>query len=105
MLVSVRPHTPPAPDLRGDAARKVLRLCRLLLDDPDEAEDARQDVLTKLFARGAVDLASPFLDRWLARVTVNACRDRRRSGWWRWWRMRGRDVDGLVLTADDPTPE
>jgi RNA polymerase sigma-70 factor (ECF subfamily) len=83
----------------------VLRLCRLLLQDPDEAEDACQDVLAKLLARGGVDLASPFLDRWLARVTVNACRDRRRSGWWRWWRMRGRDVDELVLTASDPTPE
>ena len=30
---------------------------------------------------------------WLTRVAVNACRDRRRSGWWRWWRERGVEID------------
>src|SRR5262249_53977253 len=65
---------------------RVLRLTRLLLDDRQEAQDVAQEVFLKLVR------AYPGADRsmrwgpWLTKVTVNACRDRRRSGWWRWWR-------------------
>ena len=36
---------------------------------------------------------------WLTRVAVNVCRDRRRSGWWRWWHERGRPFDDVVRST------
>ena len=65
---------------------RLIRLCCLWLDDPHEAEDVVQEVLLKLLQV----LQSPYRptawEPWLTRVTRNACHDRRRSGWWKWWR-------------------
>jgi RNA polymerase sigma-70 factor (ECF subfamily) len=41
---------------------------------------------------------------------VNACRDRRRSGWWKWWRAPQHTADGDFSSILDgpswgPTPE
>src|ERR671935_1513804 len=65
---------------------RLVRLCRLWLDDPHEAEDVVQEVLLKLLEvlRGPYRPAA--WEPWLTRVTRNACHDRRRSGWWKWWR-------------------
>ena len=83
---------------------RVLRLCRLLLADADEAADVAQDVFLRV--ERAARVAPP--DEWAAwitRVTVNACRDRRRSGWWRWWRRGGLELDGDATPGPGPTPE
>jgi len=91
---------------RAHVAR-IRRLCRLLLRDPDEAEDTAQDVLLRLLRAQQLErLSAPAWARWLTRVTVNACRDRRRSGWWRWWRdarSGARPTDDFAI--DGPTPE
>jgi RNA polymerase sigma-70 factor, ECF subfamily len=83
---------------------RVLRLCRTLLADPDEAADARQEVFVRVerACRGA-----PPTDwtAWITRVTVNVCWDRRRSGWWRWWRRRGAELDGNLVAGPTPSPE
>jgi len=47
---------------------------------------------------------------WLTRVTVNACRDRRRSGWWKWWRAPRHTAAAEVSSyleqlSAGPTPE
>ena len=57
---------------------RLRRLCRLMLGDPQEAEDVVQDVFLK--AHEAERLGRPPMDwgAWLTRVAVNACRDRRR---------------------------
>ncbi len=91
-------------DFHAEHAHRVLRLCRLLLGDPDEAKDVAQDVLVKLLRERPVGMSPGSLERWLTRVTVNACRDRRRSGWWRWWRRAGLQLNGDEVPASD-SPE
>jgi RNA polymerase sigma-70 factor (ECF subfamily) len=84
---------------------RVTRLCRVLLGDPDEAEDAVQDVFTKLHRTVTTDGRAIDWSPWLTRVAVNACRDRRRSGWWRWWRERGVVFDHGAFDRTVRTPE
>lgn len=99
----------PAPDdpealYRRHRAR-VARLCQLLLLDPAEAQDVAQEVFVRLLrAREAGTLPADW-GPWLSRVAVNACRDRRRGRWWRWWRERGLEVDVASLAGPDGTPE
>jgi RNA polymerase sigma-70 factor (ECF subfamily) len=84
---------------------RVLGLCRLLLADRDEAEDVSQEVLIKLY-RAQRSISEPIAwGPWLTRVTVNACRDRRRSGWWRWWRDGHRELEAENLRGNTRTPE
>jgi len=106
---------PPVPPLLEDRVRwealyqahrpRVLRLCRLLLRDSGEADDVAQEVFLRsfqAFAESRITAWGP----WLTRVAVNACRDRRRSGWWRWW--RGADAttgDGAEIPDPAASPE
>ncbi len=86
---------------------RVLRLCRLLLGDPEEAQEVTQDVFLKLHTALADAPADMRWGAWLTTVAVNGCRDRRRSWWWRWVREREtRDVEefaGTGLTPEDAT--
>ncbi len=92
-------HTNTFDELHRVHRARVMRLCRVLLADPDEAADAAQDVFAKL-AQGVDTEVRPMdWGPWLTRVTVNVCRDRRRSGWWRWWRERGRPFDDVVRST------
>ncbi|MGH8010986.1 MAG: RNA polymerase sigma factor [Candidatus Binataceae bacterium] len=70
---------------RGYHAR-IMRLSRLLLSDPREAEDVTQEVFLKAFQRWKNGDEPEVWIAWLLRVTVNACQDRRSSAWWRRWR-------------------
>jgi RNA polymerase sigma-70 factor, ECF subfamily len=63
---------------------RVVRLCGLLLADPHEAEDVAQEVFVKLLQAARTEARTMAWEPWLTRVTVNACHDRRRSGWWKW---------------------
>lgn len=65
---------------------RLVRLCRLWLDDPHEAEDVVQEVLLKLLQVSRGPYRPAAWAPWLTRVTRNACHDRRRSGWWKWRR-------------------
>jgi RNA polymerase sigma factor (sigma-70 family) len=82
---------------------RLVRLCRLLLDDPMEAQDVAQEVFLKLVQRPRGDGPMPAA-AWLTRVAVNACYDRRRSWWWRWTRRR-EDPTAVSLVATDSTPD
>jgi len=84
---------------------RVLRLSRLLLSDPDEADDVTQEVFIKLFQACQTEERTMVWAAWLTRVTVNACRDRRRSGWWKWWRQRHTEFAEADLPSGGPTPE
>jgi RNA polymerase sigma-70 factor (ECF subfamily) len=92
-------------DLHRAHRERVARLCRAILADPDEAGDAVQDVFTKLHRALGTETRPMDWAAWLTRVTVNACRDRRRSGWWRWWRERGVVLDDGRLPAHGRSPE
>ncbi len=92
-------------DLHGEHGPRVRRLCRLLLIDPDEAEDVSQEVFMKLLQEQRAGREPRSWDAWVTRVTVNACRDRRRSGWWRWWRTGHQELREDNLVAPGATPE
>lgn len=74
---------------------RILNLCRLLLRDPDEAEDVMQEVFLRAFERLDSEEAPAVWEAWLVRVAVNACRDRQRSSWWKSRRKPG-DLDELA---------
>jgi RNA polymerase sigma-70 factor, ECF subfamily len=84
---------------------RILRLCRWLLTDPHEAEEVHQEVFLKLLREQQRDDRNIAWGPWLTRVTINACRDRRRSGWWKWWRERHEDFDATEWPAAESTPE
>lgn len=84
---------------------RLRQLCCLLLADPHEAEDVAQEVFLKLFREHQVQDRSVAWGPWLTRVTLNACRDRRRSGWWKRWRERGEELRETDLPGHGRTPE
>jgi RNA polymerase sigma-70 factor, ECF subfamily len=81
---------------------RVLRLCRLLLADSHEAEDVAQEVFLKLFRAHQAQHHPMAWGAWLTRVAVNACRDRRRSGWWKWWRASN-SSPGVEAISEEPS--
>jgi len=85
-------------DLHGEA---VLRLAYASLLNRTQAEDVFQEVFIKAY-RHADRLQDPAKVRpWLLQVTVNACRDLRRSWWWR--RIRdGSGLEGLAEVGQAP---
>lgn len=79
---------------------RIVRLCRLLLQDQPEAEEVAQDVFLKLLKTDSVWNHPVPIESWLTRFAVNACRDRRRS---RWWRGR-REMPNAFIEDDFPSP-
>jgi RNA polymerase sigma-70 factor (ECF subfamily) len=83
----------------------VLRLCRLLLADPHEAEEVGQEVFLKMFQVYEAQNWPAAWGPWVTRVAVNACHDRRRSGWWKWWRTSGQEFQETDYPNRGRTPE
>jgi RNA polymerase sigma-70 factor (ECF subfamily) len=81
---------------------RVRRLCELLLGDRQEAEEVVQDVFAKVCEVG--ERPPRAWGPWLTRVAVNACRDRRRAGWWIRFRLRSERVEDTLLPAPEPNP-
>ena len=104
-LQSVRDDVPEYNELYQAHRGRVLRLCRLLLSDADEADDVSQEVFLKLFRQHQLSGRTIAWGPWLTKVTVNACRDRRRSGWWKWWRERHQAFEEAELPGHGFTPE
>lgn len=98
-------QTTPYETLYREHRDRIDRLCRVLLADADEADDVAQEVFAKLHHATATERRAMDWRAWLSRVAVNACRDRRRSGWWRWWRERGLVLDEGALRGAVRTPE
>jgi RNA polymerase sigma-70 factor, ECF subfamily len=97
-------------DLYREHYPRVARLCDLLLADPHEAQDVAQEVFVKLLQALQTETRAMAWEPWLTRVTVNACRDRRRSGWWKWWRAPRHTSEADVSSVLEhpsagPTPE
>lgn len=83
---------------------RILRLCRLLLKDQQEAEEVAQEVFLKLMQIHGVQRRDSW-DAWLTQVAVNACRDRRRVWWWRWRAEAPTEFLDMQLPSRDATPE
>jgi len=102
---TIAARSPTYEELFERHAGRLRRLCGLLLADRDESREVVQDVFLKLHQ--ARRQPGPPCDwaAWLTRVAVNACRDRRRAGWW--WRFRRQSdrVEDVTLTSKEPTPE
>jgi len=84
---------------------RVAQLCRLLLVDRHEAEEVAQEVFLKLVKECQTHSEILSWEAWLTRVTINACRDRRRSAWWKWWRERHAEFHEAEFPSDHLTPE
>ena len=83
---------------------RLRRLSRVLLGDPQEAEDVVQEVFLKAHEAGRLGRAPVDRGAWLTRVTINACRDRRRAGGWMRFRFRSSQIDDVPLIAETPAP-
>ena len=84
---------------------RVLQLCRVLLVDRDEAEEVVQEVFLKMVREYRMQSPIRSWEAWLTRVTVNACRDRQRSGWWKWWREEHSEFHETDWPSTTHTPE
>jgi RNA polymerase sigma-70 factor (ECF subfamily) len=87
--------------------RRVFLLCRRMLQDPDEADSATQDVFLKAYkALSKVRENSTELDdpgKWVTRIAINTCLDRLRSKAWKIWQRRPAAEDEeliLQMTAE-----
>ncbi len=81
--------------------RRVYALCRRLLQDPDDADCATQDVFLKAYQAMQREDAKALDDpaRWLTRIAVNTCLDRLRSHKWQLWRRRPSAEDETIILA------
>lgn len=84
---------------------RITRLCRLLLRDSQEAEEAAQEVFLKLLQASNGLSRTIVWEAWLTRVALNTCRDRQRSWWWRWRRADTMEGHMWQLPSIEPTPE
>lgn len=86
-------------------ATRLGQLARLLLRDPEEAREVVQETFIKVLRAWDTGQKPDQWGPWLTRLTVNACRDRYRSGWWRLWRRHMPPVDSLQVIDLQPSPE
>lgn len=62
---------------------RLYRLCCLYLGNVQDAQDAVQEVLIKVFRHWDTFRYESAVSTWLVRITVYTCRDLRRSNWFR----------------------
>jgi RNA polymerase sigma-70 factor (ECF subfamily) len=85
--------------------RRVNALCRRMLQDPDEADSATQDVFLKAYQAMSREDAREdgrVLDdpgRWVMKIAVNTCLDRLRSKKWQLWRRRPAPEDEATILS------
>ena len=104
-VVAERVAEPSYDELYAEHRARVTRLARTLLRDPHEAQEVEQEVFLKVFHQLQSGAPRMHWSGWIVRVTVNACRDRRRSGWWRLWRDASDELDEASLASAGRTPE
>ena len=81
--------------------KRIFLLCRRLLQDPDEADSATQDVFLKAYRalsksrEDAHELDNP--GKWVTRIAVNTCLDRLRSKTWKIWQRRPEPKDEELI--------
>lgn len=92
--------------------RRIFLLCRRMLQDPDEADSATQDVFLKAY-KAMTKAAESNLDeldnpgKWVTRIAVNTCLDRLRSKSWKIWQRRPApdDEEVILQMTSDTEPD
>jgi RNA polymerase sigma-70 factor (ECF subfamily) len=104
--IAVADQSPDVDQLYRSQRTRIVRLCTMLLGDAGEAEEVSQEVFLKLHRATAAADADPATrwPAWLTTVAVNACRDKRRSRWFRWWRGTSELIES-DLADDGISPE
>ncbi len=85
--------------------KRVFLLCRRMLQDPDEADSAAQDVFLKAYRALSNRSEAEELDnpgKWVTRIAVNTCLDRLRSKSWKIWQRRPTPQDEEVILQMAP---
>jgi RNA polymerase sigma-70 factor (ECF subfamily) len=92
--------------------KRVFLLCRRMLQDPDEADSATQDVFLKAYRALSSKSELQDLDnpgKWVTRIAVNTCLDRLRSKAWKIWQRRPAPQDEEFIlqstTGGEPDAE
>ena len=86
--------------------KRIFLLCRRMLQDPEEADSATQDVFLKAYkalsksGSGALEFDHP--GKWVTRIAVNTCYDRLRSKSWRLWQRRPAPADEELILQMTP---
>jgi RNA polymerase sigma-70 factor (ECF subfamily) len=86
--------------------RRIYLLCRRMLQDPDEADSATQDVFLKAYRSlsksrtESTELENP--TKWVTRIAVNTCLDRLRSKRWKIWQRRPPNEDEQFILQSTP---
>jgi len=86
--------------------KRIYLLCRRMLQDPEEADSATQDVFFKAYRslqkarHEAADLDHP--EKWITRIAVNTCLDRLRSKAWKIWQRRPSAEDEKIILDMEP---
>jgi RNA polymerase sigma-70 factor (ECF subfamily) len=80
---------------------RVNALCRRMLQDPDEADSATQDVFLKAYRAMSREDGKVLDDpgRWVSKIAVNTCLDRLRSKKWQLWRRRPAPEDEATILS------
>ena len=85
--------------------KDLLRICCVYLKDRAAAEDAVQETFLKAFRNMESFRGESSEKTWLIRITINCCRDYRRSAWYRYVDFRV-SVDQLpILSSAPPSDE
>lgn len=79
---------------------RILALCMRLLGNREEAQEAAQDAFVRAYEHLGTFRGDAMFSTWIYQIASNACRNRRRS-WW--WRVRRRAVE--VEQPEDPENE
>lgn len=88
--------------------KRIFLLCRRMLQDPDEADSATQDVFLKAYRALGKRAQNQELDdagKWVTRIAVNTCLDRLRSKSWKMWQRRPPIDDEKFILGSTPAPE
>src|ERR1700685_4520650 len=85
--------------------KRIFLLCRRMLQDPDEADSATQDVFLKAYKALSKRTETADLDnpgKWVTRIAVNTCLDRLRSKQWKIWQRRPAAEDEELIIETTP---
>ena len=91
-----------ATELVDQYADTILRIGYTWLGDMDDAKDICQVVLISLLEETRIFPDSGQERAWVVRVTINRCKNWKKSAW---LRHRAPLEEGLYLSVEDPEPE